>query len=197
VAAVVPVAIVVIVVIVPSSLSHSLSWSHPPESLVEGGGMLLVHHHCRTCSPRCSRPHCSPLPPHEQLLTAAVGGDVVVVAIILLVVSSPLWLLRGGGCWVVPVCVDVPAPSCHCRCSACSLCLPRKQSLAVVPCPHPCCSQQAIVILSLMFVVWSLSHLSVPTSTHDPPCEQWLAVVVAGAGSHLFRGSSDMAGIQG
>ena len=66
----------------------------------------------------------------------------------------------------------------------------------VVPSPgvqgRPClgCGVPAPMLLLLLspspsrpvVIVWSLSML-VLLSTHDPPCEQWLTVVVAGAGS--------------
>jgi hypothetical protein len=68
----------------------------------------------------------------------------------------------------------------------------------------PSSSRPSLVVSLLSFVAWSLPvvsiPISVPSSTHDLRCEQWLAAVVAGAGflgHYLFQGSSDVAGIRG
>jgi hypothetical protein len=153
---------------------------HPPEQSLATGS-VRAHHPVIVVAPapapHCPCPRCSPFPPHEQLLEVAVVGDVVVVVVILLVVSWTLRLSCGGGCWVVvPVCVDVPAPSCCCRCCRCSACVSTPQAVArgggcgcdgrcsgggtLSSCPHP------------HFVVVVCSR------TPRPPCKQMLAAAV-------------------
>lgn len=67
-----------------------------------------------------------------------------------LVISSPLWLSLGGRCWVVPVCVDVPAPFCR---SVPSL-------LLFCPCVHPASSRSRRGLR--LRVGWSWWNLVVP-----------------------------------
>jgi hypothetical protein len=178
-----------------SSLSYSLSRRRRSRW---GGGVWLVRCRCCTCSLSLSSlsSRFSPFPPHEQLLAAVVGGEVVVVAVIILVVSSPL-LSRGGGTGsslsvltslphlvVVVQSVFCPLPVCTPQGVACG----------------GCCGGSGGGALPSSLLLAAGCRLSVTSSTHDPPCEQWLAAVVAGAGSlghYLFRGSSDVAGIWG
>ena len=192
------------------AVARGVSWG-----CCRGGGpqVLLVvpchrHHHRR-----CPHPHCTPFPPHEQLLVAAVGGAVLVVVLrhclslsLLLLSSSSLSL----SCVVVVVCRHhccvSPFPLCH-------PCLPlfpssfHPPSSALAICPPPCLPSFVISTpssslplvprpsfqpLPRPLLIPTLPYHCWPHSTRDPPHEQWLMRL--GVGGLLYDAVMFMAG---
>ena len=91
----------------PQAVAHGSSWG-----CCRGGGpQVLLVVPCRCC--RCCRPHphCTPFPPHEQLLVAVVGGAVMVV-----VLRSSLSSL------VIIIVIVVVLPSSSSSCPHCRHC---------------------------------------------------------------------------
>ena len=159
--------------------------------------------------PSCHlHPHCTPFPPHEQLLVAAVGGAVQVVVLrhcLSLSSLSSSSLSLSLSCVIVVVCRR--SPLCHpCLPSFPSSFHPPSSALTIWPPPHlplfvistpssscplvpPCPSFQPLphplLIPTLPYHCW-------PHSTCDPPHEQWLMRL--GVGGLLYNAVMFMAG---
>ena len=187
------------------------SWWGPGAVPRRGGALVLVPRRPlspRSLLPsRCFEVH--PFPPREQLLAAVVlGAEVVVVPLSLACrLRSRVPPRRAGGCWVVPLpCLLVfrcpvlvgPSSSLFSSPSSPSLLVVFVVSPLVVvvvfvviagPRPVVSLSSPSVVVASLFGVrCWSSSFVPplvfIPLlrGTRDPPCEQVLARLAAGAG---------------